>query len=266
MSDLPDLAAFAHEVASRVGGEAHVVAEGEYPAMAMAIQGRHLVLLRAHHGSYSISLPIEFGSALRTWAEWTVFAPELVARLAGYRVAHPRGLSMADVILALGSTYGRASEPRWGVSFPGTPVPSEAWLQNAGGSIGLFQRATAVDVVVWVGDQTRLRTCSHPDDLGALPAWLAEHLAAQRFASDAAAAEDARKQALPLPDVAEVLARLRAGASIRLGGGRWSKTYYVKDGKLLCDEQEEADGATFDATEETLRADIAAYPDFFRSA
>lgn len=167
---------------------------------------------------------------------------------------------MADCIAALDANI-------WRASFPGIPVPLEAWLTKIDEpqrSVGLFQEDKTVRVVVWVGDKMRSLRVTRQADLKKISTWLEPRLEAQRAAAEAAAKEEARRQALPLPGLEKVMRLLRDGKRIQTGGGRYSETYFIDGEKLRCQIFDEGSYEIRDASEADLQQVIKLYPDQFR--
>lgn len=261
--DLPKLDAFSDEIILFLGeGMKAVVAEGEWPVRAVAFAGRHVLLIRDHGHSLTLSLPVDKSWAMSTKQEWLRVKEEIKTAVENYRKANSQAMSMADVAVALG-------REGWAPSFPGTPVPSEAWLKkadDASASIGIFQSGAAVRIVIWAGDDMRSKSIASPGDLILLPAWIAPQIADQRRAEAERAVEEARRKALPLPQLEEVMAALRSGKRISVGSGRWSETYFSDAGKLRCEVFDEGHVEIFDATEKDLLRSIESRPQPFREA
>lgn len=267
LRDLPPLSTFVEEICAALGGTAtaSVLAEGQWPAQAIALDGRHVVLVRDHGWSLTVSLPATHSWSLQTRDEWREIELDFASAVRELRARHPRAISMADVIVTLAPALARSDAAAWEVSFPGTPVPAEAWLRSDDGrSVGLFQRTASVLVVVWVGDASRSRTIASPEALASLASWLAPQLVDQKRALEAAAVEVARRKALPLPAFAEVMARLRTGERIRVGGGRYHTTYFFAGALLRCEIFDEGHVEEHDATEDALQREIERSPDDFR--
>jgi hypothetical protein len=257
--DLPGLAQLLDEIRVAVhGGSKNILAADEWPVGAIAFGGQNLLLVRDHGHSVTLSIPTDQSWSIRTRRDWTAIQAEISRAVSTYGAQHPAGVSIADVVVSL--------DPRdWRVSFPGTPVPAEAWLERQSfGKVGLFQEHAHVRVVVWVGQQLRSRMVSAPGDLQALAGWLPSQLVDQRAAEDAAAAEVKRKQALPLPELRVVLEALASGKRISTGGGRYYETFYVSGGKLLREVFDEGSTELYTATNAELERSIALYPDRFR--
>lgn len=261
MRDLPALDAFTDEILLHLGeGTKTVLADGDWPVRAIAFAQKNLILIRDHHHSLTLSLPTAHSWRLATQQDWLRLKPEIKTAVAAYRKAQPNTISIADAVVGL-NLRG------WIPGFPGTPVPGEAWLKTADEpdlSIGIFQQESAVRIVVWVGDDMRSRTVSSENELSALPGWILPQIEDQRGAAKAAAAEEARRRALPLPTIEEVMARLVAGEKISTGGGRYYETFFIEAGKLRREIFDEGFRETLDATPAQLQDSIRALPDRFR--
>lgn len=262
MRDLPVIDIFLDEIITFLGeGEKRILAGGDWPVGAVAFAGRHILLLRDHGHALTLSLP----QSKQSWflmkrSDWLAAKEDIKTAVAAYRKLHPQALSMADAIVAL-------ELKEWVPQFPGTPVPSEAWLKKPEEprlSIGIFQSESSVRLVVWVGSEMRSRVVSSAAQLGTLPAWVAPKIEEQRLAEAAAAAEEARRRALPLPDISEVMARLEAGEKISTGGGRYYETFFIENGKLRREICDEGFCEILDATQAQLQDSIRALPDRFR--
>ena len=261
MRDLPAIDTFADEIILALGeGEKRMLAEGDWPVAAIAIAQRCILLIRDHRHSITISLPTNQSWPIAARREWLALAAEIKHAVADYRRQYPQSLSLADAVLTLNLRD-------WSPDFPGTPVPAEAWLKKRDEprlSIGLFQEAQSVRIVVWVGDDMRSRMLTTAAHLETLQFWLASQIVDQRKAEERRAAEEARRRALPLPDISEVMARLEAGEKLSTGGGRYSETYFVENGKLRCEVFDEGHCEVFDATRKQLQQSIEFHPDRFR--
>jgi hypothetical protein len=254
---LPPLPTFAAEVAHALGGTAHALGEA---AAAIALGDEHPLLVRDHGWTLTLSLPTASSWPMRTPEEWRAAEPEIREALAR-RSPQP---TISDAIVEFAPVLAAATGSPWDVRFPGTPVPTEAWMANGGRSVGLLQQRTTVKVVVWVGEMMHSKTAA-TGSFSKLVPWLEEMIPLQQQALDDAEAEKRRKAALPVPDVDAVIALLRAGERIRVSGGRYHETYFW-DGRLSCAVFDEGDSYERDATEAELRRNIEAYPDVFRSA
>ena len=253
---LAPLAELAEHIARKLGGVVRILSDEEHERCAtIAFEGAHRVLVRDHGWVVTVSLPLEHAWKIQTPAEWDAAEPEIRRAL-----AEPSPVvTIADTMLALLPAF-----PDLAPSFPGTPVPREGWLRRAPLGVGIFQSDRGVRVVVWIETDSLDMIVKQRSDLDGLAAWLGPALAKQRTAREAAAAEEKRRAALPVPSLEEVLVRLRAGEKISTGGGRWFETYYVKDGELRREVFDE--GATMDGgiREADLAKAIAASPDRFR--
>jgi hypothetical protein len=261
MRDLPAIDAFTEEIRLYLGdGTKTVLADGDWPVRAVAFAGKNILLVRDHGHSMTLSLPVGQSWYMSTHHDWLRLRAEIQTAVDSYRKERPDGVSMADAIVAL-------KLDAWVPSFPGTPVPGEAWLKKDDEprlSVGIFQQGPAVSVVVWVGSDMRHKNISTSDALPTLPAWLAPQIDDQRRTEAAAAAEEARRRALPLPDISEVIARLEAGEKISTGGGRYYEIFFIEDGKLRREIFDEGFCEILDATQAQLQDSIRALPDRFR--
>lgn len=261
MRDLPALDTFTDEILLCLGkGTKTVLADGDWPVRAIAFAERNTLLIRDHGHSLTLSLPVEKSWPMSTQSEWLRVKEEIKTAVTNYHRANPHAFSIADAIVAL-------SLDAWIPGFPGTPVPAEAWLKKAdepGLSIGIFQQESAVRIVVWVGSDMRSRTVSSQRELNTLPRWILPHIEDQRRAAETAAAEDARRRALPLPTLDEVMARLVAGEKISTGGGRYYETFFMEAGKLRREIFDEGFNEVLDTTPAQLQESIRILPDRFR--
>lgn len=261
MRDLPALDTFTDEILLYLGeGTITVLADGDWPVRSIALAGRNTLLIRDHGHSLTLSLPLNQSWPVSTQREWLRLKEEIKTVVTNYHRANPHALSIADAIIAL-------SLDAWVPGFPGTPVPGEAWLKKNDEprlSIGIFQEGSAVRLVVWVGNDMRGKIVSSPDGLAALPQWIAPQISDQRRAEAAAAAEEARRRALPVPDISEVMTRLEAGERISTGGGRYYEIFFIEAGKLRREIFDEGFTEVLDATPAQLQNSISALPDRFR--
>lgn len=261
MRDLPALDVFADEILFYLGeGTKTVLADGDWPVRAIAIAGRNILLIRDHGHSLTLSLPVKQSWPVSTQREWLRVKEEIKLAATNYHSANPLALSIADAVVAL-------RLDGWVPDYPGTPVPSEAWLKKDDEprlSIGIFQEDYAVRLVVWVGSDMRGKFISSPDGLAALPQWILPQIDDQRRAEAAAVAEEARRRALPIPDISEVMARLEAGERLSTGGGRYYEIFFIEAGKLRREIFDEGFTEILDATQTQLQDSIRALPDRFR--
>lgn len=255
---LPPLAELAEELASTLGGAARILHAGPHDAAAaIAFDGHHLLLVRDHGWTVSLSLPTAHAWSLRTPKEWAAAEGAIRAAVASY----PRVVTMTDAIVALAPSFARLTP-----SFPGTPIPRETWLRNEHESVGLFQDERGVRIVVWIERAAEERRVEAASDLAALAAWLEPRLERQRLERTAAEAEARRRAALPLPELGAVLAFLRSGGRVCTSGGRYHETFFFVDGTLTREIFDEGDVETRSATTADLRAAIAAHPERFHEA
>jgi len=168
-------------------------------------------------------------------------------------------LTLIDAIGVLQPLLRHLTTQHAAMRFAGVPEPTEAWLRAGGCSLGLFQEGGCVRVVIWLAQEPRVLLLSHPDELKQLALWARPALREQLEL--AATSADPPKR-WP-PTLEDVLKRLRAGARVQVGGGRYHTTYYMEGGRLLrqaFDEGEESDG---EATPEELQAAIERTPEAF---
>lgn len=261
LRDLPVLEALLDEILAALGGGTKsVLNTGDWPIGAVAFDGHHLLLVRDHGPSVTLSLPVKESWSLRTREEWRTAQDPIRRAVAAYREKSRGAVSMADVLVAL-------DPRRWAPNYPGTPVPTEAWIEervNPTGRVGLFQEEQQVRAVVWVGSQMRSQSVASPSDSRALAAWIPQQLADQQKAAAAEAAEKARKKALPVPDLEAVLAALRSGKRISTGGGRYFETYFMSEGRLGRQIFDEGYEEAREITTQDLRRAIQSHPDAFR--
>lgn len=255
---LPELAL---DVARRLGGVARIISTAAYEgAAAVAWEGSHLLLIRDHGWTLTFSLPHGRSWPMQTTEEWEAAEPAIrdAAR------ACERIVTLSDVLLALAPSF-----PHLAPTFPGTPVPREAWMRSPTQSIGLFQEDRGVRIVVWIENDAVERTVEDRTDLTkveGLASWLRPGLEKQMAARAAAEAEATRRSALPVPDFDAVLALLHAGHRVSTGGGRWYEIYFVEGGRIRREVFDEGLTDVGDATEAELRKAIGAHPDAFRAA
>lgn len=231
--------------------------------MAVAIQGRHVVLLRGHVYEVGISLPREGSWSLSAGADWTAVTPAAIdavlpaiaAAVERERASEPPPVTLADVALALEASFGRLSRPPARVGFPGTPVPSEASIDRKDAHVGIFQGKGGVRVVV----SPEMTVVDASAGLATLPAWVAGALVKQaKEQADAKAREEARRR-MPPPKLEDVLAAMRAGKRFRTGAGRWYHSYFMRDGVLVAEEFDEGHVSEAPTTEEFVGEEIAKY-------
>jgi hypothetical protein len=247
MRDLPGLPELAIELGHALGADgAAMLAAGQFPVAALMFGGRLPLLIRDHGHLISLSLPRDHFWKLQTRDEWRAILLEVAQAVA----ADPTPASLADAALALATVAGPPS-------FPGTPVPSEAWLEKG---VGLFQTERGVRVVVWVGEQPRERAFGD----GELVPWVQQQLVEQAAARAEEEAEKQRRAALPVPAVATVLAALRGGRYFGVGGGRYRETWFMDGEQLRKEIFDEGVTDVVDADVAELTATIARHPDVFR--
>jgi hypothetical protein len=169
---------------------------------------------------------------------------------------------MADVMLALGPILFELTGQPLGASFPGTPDPREGWLRAGSCTVGVFQEDTMVRVVVWILGEMHARSIGTANDFASLLQWARPTLTHQlQRGADAPIPESSKE---PPPSLEAVLSKLRAGARIQDGAGRYYCTYFMTQARLrrrVFDEGYELDE---DIDLATLQAAIARSPDDFR--
>lgn len=232
------------------------IEDGEYPATSIYWSNSHLLLVRHFGSSFSVSLPTEPGSfSYRSMEELTAGISTLSQAIDTYRTQHANVITMADAVARLRPMLP-TDNGTWKVTFPGTPVPAEGWLENDKNQIGLFQEGDSVRVIMWVGKDMRILGLSSQEKLAHLPEWVLSHLQAQVDAAVRLADEDAKRAAIEPPALEKALDALRAGKRIQLGGGRWYEVYFMADGKLRREIFDEGHHDEEDATEEQFEASM----------
>jgi hypothetical protein len=119
--------------------------------------------------------------------------------------------------------------------------------------------------LLWVGASPRQKAVRTGSEVEGIASWLEGALREQDLAREADVAEKRLEAALPPPDVDEVLSRLRSGARIRTGGGRFYREFFW-DTRLRCEIFDEGSSDLVDATEHDLEAQLRNSPDAFRRA
>jgi hypothetical protein len=169
---------------------------------------------------------------------------------------------MADVMLALAPLLFELTGQPIGASFPGTPDPREGWLRAGGCTVGVFQEGSSVRVVVWILGEMQARSVGTAAAFASLLHWARPTFTEQlERGADAPAPEPSKE---PPPSLEAVLSKLRAGARVQDGGGRYYCTYFMEQERLrrrVFDEGYELDE---DIDLATLQAAIARSPDDFR--
>ena len=258
---LPALGVFAKEVAEALGGEvAFDVANN--PTCAVRL-GQHCVVVISLYGAYyRLTLPHACSWKVRSREDWVALEPTIKKAIAGYR----RVVSMADVIASLPRT--------WNVSLTvGEPRAEEGLLHNAGGEVHLKQNAESVTLIIWEGSSQHVREVATLDALDGLSAWIDETVSVQARSRQAAnvafAAQRAAEHAammMRVPELEDVMAVLREGQSIQVGGGRSFPTYAMRDGRVIVIQSDDGFTEESPCSEERLRAAIAEAPNVFDSA
>jgi hypothetical protein len=264
MSDVPlTLSHLAQVVANDVGGKAHSLDEVGDSAFAIDVGGQHALLLLAHPSSFALSLPPPRQWSVSTMADWSAVQHDVTEVLRGYRAAHPRTPGMADALLVLAPLLRELTGKTNSVRFPGTPHPTEGWVQAGTISVGVFLVGKGLQVVVWVEGEARSHEIQHLGQLTSLAAWARPHLEAQRSRGP-----DAPKSSEPTPEgglsFEEVMTRLRGGARFKVAGSRYEHLYFFEDGRVLCDFWEEGTTRIYEVSERELRSVLARNPNDFR--
>jgi hypothetical protein len=254
----------AEQLAGATSSTVSVLSEGEYPAFALAEQGRHLVLLRDHGHSVAVSIPGAWMAAVREAAELPPLVAKLEQALADFRREYPNAVSLADAIVSLAPLVERCGGERPRVDFPGTPAPSEAWLRAGSNVVGLFQEDAAVRVVMWIAGKHHDRLVKSPAGLAGLVAWTEPLLAQQK--ERGAEPPPPPPPSGPPPTFAELLGILRAGLTIQTGGGRYFEKYYLEGSQIRRYVFDEGWEGTSTMTETELAEELARYPESFRRA
>ena len=237
--DLPPILELSDLLAERLGADGVApLDDGPYPSTALRFGEHHPVLVRTFHGG-DATLSFTDGPSVDLRQLASIGDDLRAARgaLAAFRAGPVIGMN--DVVVAL-LAPALGLQPCT-VDWPGVAVPIEGWVRGDLGSIGIFRGPGVTRVVVWVG--SALHELELPDlaSLAELATWIPPNLERQRSANDAAAAELARLESLPLPTIEQLWAHLRAGHDIRLGGGRWEQRYWLVDGVLWGMTRDEGD-------------------------
>jgi hypothetical protein len=247
-----DCIRISQELAQAFGVETFtVLEEGEYPACAVSLGGTHLLLVRHFGSSFAISLPTDTGFSFRNAADFKNALPEIIRATDEYRKKNPGAVTMADAATCLKPAILTLAAS-WRCDFPGTQVPSEAWLKSDRYEIGLFQEGAAVKIFAWVGSEPETFYAGSPKNLNDLGAWILPQLRAQAQRAVEIAAEEKAAAAIVPPTLAEAMAALQQGKRIQLGAGRWYKTFFLSGKQLRCEIFDEGNYDEFDATPEEL--------------
>jgi hypothetical protein len=233
-----------------------VVQDGEYPATALRWGNSHLVLVRHFGYSFTISLPTKDSFPCRLIDDFSANIPTIIEAIKRYQAAHPKVVTMADVILSLRPVLPVVNGA-WTADYPGTPAPSEAWLKNNDSAIGLFQSESSVRVVVWVGSDMRSFGLNSLDRLVPLSEWIGAQLEAQTKTDVRLADEEKKREAIQPPSLEKVLGALRNGTRLQLGGGRWYEVFFMKEGKLCREIFDEGYVDEEETTEQELQDSLA---------
>ncbi len=254
---LPELPAFAQELARAVGGQV-AFQLGVQPSAAIRV-GDHCRLLITRYGAaLRIQLPHMHPFTVWNREDWLALEPVIKEGLAEQAPV----LSICDVVLSL----ARPSID-WIVSFDG----AAAMLLRGRSQVDLSQNPASVTVTIRDGGTTHIREVATLAQLDGLPAWIDEKAGGQAAAREAAAAAFHRERAeqraaMRVPELAEVMAVLRAGESIQVGGGRSFSTYAMKDGRLIVIQSDDGHTEEHAISEDRLGAAIADAPNVFDAA
>lgn len=125
--------------------------------------------------------------------------PALVAEIAG-AIRPAERVTLPELALALADALSAALGERWGISIPGTPIPTEMWLHGAtfdAASVGVF----ASRAVVWL-DTAQQVTVADRAQLGDACARVVELVRAQhaRYAANVERGERVRAIATALAE------------------------------------------------------------------
>jgi hypothetical protein len=250
-----EIGAFAKDVAEALSGEV-ALEIAQNPTCAIRI-GAHCSVTVSRYGAYyRIALPLVHPWVVRTREEWDALVPTIRAALDGRRPV----LTMTDVV---------ASLPReWNLGLQGDPIATEALLWNARGDVNLEQKEESVTLTIHQGTDRRARELRTFDDLMGLHPWIVENVEAQaRTRANARVAIEsgiaAERAAMRVPSLEEVLAVLRAGHEIQVGGGRSFPTYAMRNGQLVVIQTDDGYGEEVPCSEERLREAIAEAPNVF---
>lgn len=251
------LSCLADQLTLVFGGVPRILDDGEYGSAALVFDGWHRLLVRRHPRSFTVSFPAGPSWNIRTFDELRGDDVAVFAALAA-----PPSVSLADAIITCLPVVASLLPSPSIVSFPGTPVPAEAWLKNGDASIGFFQESGAVRVVIWA-EKALSTTVKTPGAV--LDSFLGNGLAAQATSIAAARAEAARKALLPLPDIAAVIAVLQRGVRITTSGGRYHETWFWEAG-LKIEIFDEGHLSVAPGTRADLHQAVLRHPDVFREA
>jgi hypothetical protein len=249
---------FAEEMSEALGGEiAFEIASN--PTCAIRIGGHCSVTVSKYGAYYRVALPLVHPWVVRTREEGRALVPTIQAALAARRPV----LTMTDVV---------ASLPReWNLGLQGDPIAQEALLWNARGDVNLEQKEESVIITIHQGTDQRTRELRTFDDLAGLHPWILANVEAQaRTRANAgiaiAARIEAERAAMRVPSLEEVLAVLRTGHEIQVGGGRSFPTYAMKNGQLVVIHTSDGYGEEVACSEDRLREAIAEAPNVFDAA
>lgn len=123
-------------------------------------------------------------------------------------------------------------------------------------------------IAISAGSTLHQRELATLASIDGLSAWVEEKIALQAGEAAAATArleaDAARRAAVPPPPVEHVIAALREGLSIQVGGGRSFPTYRMKDGQLVVIQSDDGCTEEHPCNEAWLREVIARDPYLFR--
>ncbi len=253
----PSLVSIADEVALPVDGQVLELAGVMFPSYLVTVGDRCRLFLRELRGNHTFILALPDGrswqfDALDGWAEAKADVVSAVT-------AYVPDVFMLDVIARV--FFGLV------VEVPIAPlVPEKASIFRGNATVNLTQTPTSVTVTLWT-DTKQERVLTTLAGVSELAPWVLEMLTRRTqilggFAAKQAE-EDARRAALPVPDLDEVMSALRAGHEYLLGG-RTSTSYAVRDGQLLQINFDEGHTEEHPCSEDTLREAIALQPKSFR--
>ncbi len=244
------------------GAALRVLSEGEWPVVAVVFGSTHLALLRDHSGSIALSLPDTWVGAAYTEGELPALRLAFDVALASFRTRHGECVTMADAIVVLAPLLEHATSQGAEVSFPGTPVPSEAWLRAGEATVGVFQEDASVKVVVWVLGEMQALDLERPAQLAELPAWAVNAISEQL--QQGAAAPPLPPPSGPVPTLADVLRVLATGQRLQIGGGRYFHTYFIENGQLFDAIFDEGETFTEPTSEALLATSLSRYGEDFQ--
>lgn len=168
-------------------------------------------------------------------------------------------VSVKDIINVL--PYG------WSVREGKDPAPDVTWMKRGDDTMRLLQHKDSVTITITEGivkKETEIVTLLALKGVGAWVENACALAASMRVALPKTPGErEAEQQAMIAPDVDDVLAVLRSGQSIQVGGGRSFPTYEMKNGQLIVTHTDDGYGEEQPCSVETLRAAILDAPNVF---